>query len=210
MIKATKNFVSSQLSKEAKNTVLILLAVVMLVNALSYGTIIPLLYPYAARFGIGPLELGVLFASFSVAQFIATPIIGRLSDKYGRKPLLLMSLFGTSLSLGLFAIAWSAPVLFIARILDGITGGNITVAQAIIADTYPPEERSKGFGILGAAFGFGFLFGPALGGVLSAINITAPFWFAAGLAAVSSLIGYFILPETLSDKNRRTVTNEPL
>lgn len=202
--------INSSLSQSQQFSVLALLAVVMLVNALSYGIIIPLLYPYAARFGIGPLELGLLFATFSIAQFFATPVIGRLSDSYGRKPLLLISLLGTSLSLMLFAVAWSAPVLFIARILDGITGGNITVAQAIIADTYPPKERSKGFGILGASFGFGFLFGPAIGGVLSAVHITAPFWFAAALAGVSSLIGYFILPETLAVKNRVKASKEPL
>jgi len=210
MFQKARDTSNPSLKKSQQFSVLVLLAVVMLVNALSYGIIIPLLYPYAALFGIGPLELGVLFAAFSIAQFFATPIIGRLSDSYGRKPLLLLSLFGTSLSLVLFAIAWSAPVLFIARILDGITGGNITVAQAIIADTYPPEERSKGFGILGAAFGFGFLFGPAIGGLLSVVHITAPFWFAAALAAVSSIIGYFILPETLSAKNRARVSKEPL
>lgn len=207
--KAKKHFTAS-LRKDQQRSVLILLAVVMLVNALSYGIIIPLLYPYATRFGFGPFELSALFVAFSIAQFFATPIIGRLSDSYGRKPLLLISLFGTSLSLVLFAVAWSAPVLFIARILDGITGGNITVAQAIIADTFPPDERSKGFGILGAAFGFGFLFGPAIGGLLSVIHITAPFWFAAALAAVSSIIGYFILPETLAAKNRVKASNEPL
>jgi multidrug resistance protein len=210
MFQKARNTFNPSLKKGQQFSVLVLLSVVMLVNSLSYGIIIPLLYPYAALFGIGPLELGLLFAAFSIAQFFATPVIGRLSDSYGRKPLLLLSLFGTSLSLVLFAIAWSAPVLFIARILDGITGGNITVAQAIIADTYPPKERSKGFGILGAAFGFGFLFGPAIGGLLSVIHITAPFWFAAALAAVSSIIGYFILPETLSDKNRARVTKEPL
>jgi len=197
---------------KTKNTtpVMVLLSVVMIVNALSYGTIIPLLYPYAARFGIDVFSLGFLFASFSIAQFIATPIIGRLSDRYGRKPLLLISLFGTGASMTLFALAWSAPVLFIARILDGITGGNITVAQAIIADIYPPEKRVKGFGIIGASFGFGFLVGPALGAGLSLIHITAPFWFSAVLAFVSSMIGFFILPETLSTKNRTLVHTEPL
>lgn len=192
------------------NAIMALLAVVMIVNALSYGTIIPLLYPYAARFGIDVFALGFLFASFSIAQFIATPIIGRMSDKYGRKPLLLISLFGTGASMTLFALAWSAPILFIARILDGITGGNMTVAQAIIADIYPPEKRAKGFGILGASFGFGFLVGPALGAGLSLIHITAPFWFSAGLAYIASGIGLFILPETLSDKNRTVVHREPL
>jgi len=182
----------------------------MVVNALSYGTIIPLLYPFASRFGIGPAQLGMLFASFSIAQFIATPVIGRLSDKFGRKPLLLISLFGTSLSMALFAGAWSAPILFIARILDGITGGNMTVAQAIIADKYPPEQRSKGFGILGAAFGMGFLLGPALGGLLSTIHLTAPFWFASALAFGATMLGVFILPETLSKENRMAASNEPL
>ncbi len=190
--------------------VMALLSVVMIVNALSYGTIIPLLYPYAARFGINVFALGFLFASFSIAQFIATPIIGRLSDRYGRKPLLLISLFGTGASMTLFALAWSAPILFIARILDGITGGNMTVAQAIIADIYPPEKRAKGFGILGASFGFGFLIGPALGAGLSLIHITAPFWFSAVLAFIASGIGFFVLPETLSQKNRKLVHNEPL
>src|SRR5690554_3049766 len=110
------------MDKKRKN--LIVVGLVMLVNALSYATIIPLLYPYANRFGISATELSFLFASFSVAQFIATPIIGRLSDRYGRKPLLLLSLLGTSFSLALFASAGSALMLFIARILDGITGGN--------------------------------------------------------------------------------------
>ncbi|HEX7017676.1 MAG TPA: MFS transporter, partial [Patescibacteria group bacterium] len=115
-----------------KNPTLLMLALVMLVNALSYGTIIPLLYPYASRFGINAFSLSLLFISYSLFQFIATPIIGRLSDKYGRKPLLLLSLGGTSLSLALFASATTVPMLFIARIMDGITGGNMSVAQAVI------------------------------------------------------------------------------
>lgn len=168
----------------------------MLVNALSYGTIIPLLYPYASRFGMTATGMGFLFASFSLAQFIATPIIGRLSDVYGRKPLLLLSLLGTSVSLSLFALARSIPMLFIARIFDGITGGNISVAQAIIADSTTTKDRAKAFGILGAAFGFGFTFGPAIGGFLSQWHITAPFWFSAALAFVGTILGYIVLQET--------------
>lgn len=169
----------------------------MVVNALSYGTIIPLLYPYAAQFGINGLGLGLLFSAFSLFQFLATPIIGRLSDRYGRKPLLLLSLFGTGVSQILFATAQNIPQLFFARILDGITGGNNSVAQAVIADSLEGKERTKAFGLLGASFGFGFLIGPAVGGLLSTINMTAPFWFSAFLAILGSVLGWIFLPETL-------------
>lgn len=181
----------------------------MFVNALSYGTIIPLLYPYASKFGIGPLGLGFLFASFSLAQFIFTPIIGRLSDRFGRKPLLLLSLFGTAVSLAMFASAQSAVMLFISRILDGVTGGNNSVAQAVIADAFPQNERAKGFGMLGAIFGFGFLIGPALGGILSPYGLTVPFWSAAVLAVLGTILGIILLPETLKKKNISGM-NEPL
>lgn len=174
----------------------------MLVNALSYGTIIPLLYPFAAKFGIDPFGLSLLFASFSLAQFIATPIIGRLSDKYGRKPLLLLCLAGTGVSLALFASATNVAMLFIARILDGITGGNNSVAQAVIADVTTGEDRAKAFGILGASFGFGFLVGPALGGILSGYGLTVPFWFAAGLALIGTLLGVVLLKESLPPEKR--------
>ena len=169
---------------------------VMLINALSYGTIIPLLYPYSARFGIDPTGLSLLFASFSFFQFLATPLIGRLSDTYGRKPLLVLSLLGTSFSLALFASAQNVAMLFIARILDGITGGNNSVAQAVIADTHKPEDRAQAFGLLGAAFGVGFLLGPAIGGLLSRYGLSTPFWFASGLAFAGTVIAVFILPET--------------
>lgn len=191
-----------------KKTLFVLTAI-MLVNALSYGTIIPLLYPYASRFGLDPFGLSLLFTSYSFFQFLATPIIGRLSDRYGRRPLLLLSIFGTAISLALFAGAWSLPLLFLARILDGITGGNMSVAQAVIADTTTGQERAKGFGMLGASFGFGFLIGPALGGLLSAISLTAPFWFAAGLASIATLMTAVFLPETVQ-VNKQTIRSEPL
>lgn len=202
--------VSSFLVKNMKNNLTLpLLGLIMLVNALSYGTIIPLLYPYASRFGINPFLLSLLFASFSTAQLLATPIIGRLSDKYGRKPLLLFCLAGTSVSLALFASAQSVPMLFIARILDGITGGNNSVAQASIADSTDGKDRAKAFGLLGAAFGVGLLLGPALGGVLSRISLTAPFWFASSLALIGTILGVFLLPETLP-KEKRQSTSQPL
>jgi multidrug resistance protein len=189
---------------------LIILSLVMVVNALSYGIIIPLIYPYVSRFGLNPTSFGFLFASYSLFQFLATPLIGRLSDRYGRKPLLLMSLFGTSVSLAVFASAGGVFQLFLARILDGITGGNMSVAQAVIADSVKSKERAKYFGILGASFGFGFLIGPALGGLLGQISLTAPFWAASALALVGTLLGFFFLPETRSRQNEVVQKKEPL
>lgn len=195
---------------QKRNKTLLFLGSVMLINALSYGTIIPLFYPYAQRFGLGPMGLSLLFASFSLAQFIATPIIGKLSDRYGRRPMLLISLLGTSISLALFASANTVWMLFVARVLDGITGGNISVAQAVISDSVPVQERSKAFGMLGASFGFGFLLGPALGGLLSQHSITAPFWVASGLALLATLVGYFVLPETIDPAHTKHAASNPI
>ncbi|NCN03877.1 MAG: TCR/Tet family MFS transporter, partial [Candidatus Pacebacteria bacterium] len=190
--------------------VMVVLVMVMLINALSYGTIIPLLYPYASRFGLNPTGLGFLFASFSLCQFLATPIIGRLSDKYGRRPLLIISLIGTALSLSLFASAQSVVMLFVARMLDGITGGNMSVAQAVIADSQKPEDRAKWFALLGASFGFGFLIGPALGGLLSQYGLTVPFWVAAVISAVGSIMAITMLPETRIENSSLVMKKEKL
>jgi multidrug resistance protein len=187
-----------------------ILAFIMVVNALSYGTIIPLLYPYAAKFGIGPLGMSFLLTSYSLAQFIATPILGRLSDRFGRKPILTLCLFGTAASLAVFALAQSALLIFIARIIDGATGGNISVAQAIISDSTKGQERTKSFGMLGAAFGFGFLFGPVIGGAMGNYGLTTPFWFSALLALVGAFLCMFMLPETLKPSLRKAQTHEPL
>ena len=193
-----------------KNRKVAILAFIMVVNALSYGTIIPLLYPYAARFGITPLGMGLLFTSFSITQFFATPILGRLSDRFGRKPIMMICLLGTALSLAVFAMAQSVAVLFIARMIDGITGGNASVAQAIISDSTEGEERAKSFGVIWAAFGFGFLFGPAIGGILSGYALTAPFWMSAALAVVATILCYFLLPETLKPEMKARQNHEPL
>ncbi len=156
----------------------------------------------------GYLLLGLLLASFPLAQFIATPILGQLSDKHGRRKILALSLFGTCVSYMLFAvgIVWKTiPLLFAARILDGITGGNVSVAQAAIADVTTPQNRAKNFGLVGAAFGLGFIIGPFLGGKLSDpalvswFDATTPFWFAAFLSFLNVLFVFFYFPETLKN-----------
>jgi DHA1 family tetracycline resistance protein-like MFS transporter len=146
--------------------------------------------------GTGYIMFGFLVAIFPVMQFFATPILGQLSDRYGRKPVLALSLAGTALGYALFAVGiilHNIPLLFVARALDGITGGNLSVAQAAIADVTSPQDRTKNFGMIGAAFGVGFIIGPFLGGVLadpslvSWFNAATPFWFAAILASANTI-----------------------
>jgi len=182
--------------KFSENRNLAIIGIIALVNALGYGVIIPILYSYSLKFGLNDFQNGLLFAVFSLCSFISAPFIGRLSDKYGRRPLLIISITGTALSLVLAAFAPSAIFLFIARALDGITAGNIPVASAVISDTTPPQDRAKGFGIIGASFGFGFLFGPAISAVTVGFGIHVPFLIAAGITFVAVLITYFFLPET--------------
>jgi DHA1 family tetracycline resistance protein-like MFS transporter len=131
-------------------------------------------------------------------QFIFTPVLGRLSDKYGRRPVLLISLLGTSLGFLILGFATTLWMLFVGRIIDGISGGNISTAQAYIADITKPEDRAKGMGLIGAAFGLGFTLGPALGGLLSRWGIGVPFIFAGGLALANAVLLYFRLPETVT------------
>ena len=180
--------------KNNKN--LFVIAVIAIVNALGYGIIIPILYSYSRRFGLSDFQNGLLFALFSLGQFISTPIIGRLSDKYGRKPLLLISIGGTAVSFLIMAFAPSAIWLFISRALDGLTAGNIPVASAVISDTTAPQDRAKGFGIIGASFGFGFIFGPAISALTLPFGAAVPFLVAAVVAIAAVIMTWVILPET--------------
>lgn len=178
------------------NRNLLIIALIAVVNALGYGIIIPILYSYSIRFGLSDFQNGLLFAIFALCQFIATPIIGRMSDKYGRRPLLIGSITGTAVSFLMMAFAPSAMFLFIARALDGITAGNIPVATAVISDTTEPKDRTRGFGVIGASFGLGFVVGPAISGLTVGISPILPFLIAAGLSTLAVILTYFFLPET--------------
>lgn len=175
---------------------LLIVALIAVVNSIGYGIIIPILYSYSHKFGLSDFQNGLLFALFSLCAFISNPIIGRLSDKYGRKPMLVLSLAGTSLSFFMAAFAPSALFLFLSRALDGITAGNIPVISAVISDTTDAKSRAKGFGILGAAFGFGFFFGPAISAFTVGINPALPFIIAGIIAAISVVVTMIFLPET--------------
>ncbi|MFH1186947.1 MAG: MFS transporter [Candidatus Levyibacteriota bacterium] len=178
------------------NKKLFIVALIAVVNALGYGIIIPILYSYSQRFGLTDFQNGMLFSVFSICQFIAAPFIGRFSDKYGRRPLLLISIFGTAVSFFIMGFAQNVFMLFFARALDGITAGNITVVSAIISDTTSEKNRAKGFGIIGASFGFGFVFGPAISALTIGISDALPFMIAGIVSLVAFFMTYIILPET--------------
>lgn len=178
------------------NRNLLIIALIAIVNALGYGIIIPILYSYSMKFGLTDFQNGLLFASFSLCQFISTPIIGRLSDKYGRKPLLVASITGTAISFIMMAFAPNIIILFAARMLDGITAGNIPVASAVITDTTEPKDRARGFGIIGASFGFGFIFGPVISASTVGIHTALPFLIAAAVSMIAVIITALFLPET--------------
>jgi DHA1 family tetracycline resistance protein-like MFS transporter len=179
------------------NRPLLVIFLTIFVNLVGFGIIIPLLPFYAETFGASPLVIGMLFASFSLSQLIAAPVLGELSDRYGRRPVLIFSLIGTALSFALLALAHSLVMLFVARIVDGLSGGNITTARAYIADVTAEDDRARAYGILGAAFGLGFIIGPALGGLFSYISYTAPIWAAAVISVAATVVAWVWLPETV-------------
>lgn len=172
-------------------------ALVAFINALSTTVLIPIIYLYGRQFGLSDFQTSLLFSTYSVAQFFATPVIGKLADRVGRKPMLILSLAGTVGANLLAGTATIAPILFLARFLDGITGGNNAVAQAVIADVTTPETRTKGFGIFGAAFGLGFILGPAISLLAQQISLGASFLVSAAIALLALVITIFGLPETL-------------
>lgn len=203
---------------------LLFIFLTVFIDLLGVGIILPLL-PYYVKIIEGStvpwlaenraFVVGALGASFALMQFICAPMLGALSDRFGRRPVLLLSLLGTGLSYVVMALATALEflspemvlaLLFTARIMDGITGGNISIAQAYIADVTKPEERAKGMGMIGAAFGLGFMLGPAIGGLLSTVSLEAPALAAAALSLGSVLFGYFALPESLPAERRTQLT----
>jgi len=185
-----------------KNRSLLAIFLVVFIDLLGFGVVLPLLPYYADRFGANAAVTGLLVASYAAAQFIATPILGRLSDRFGRRPILMLSIAGNVLGFGLLALANNLWLLFAARILAGLTGGNISVAQAYITDVTAPKDRARGLGMIGAAFGLGFIIGPVTGGLLNEVSPAAPALAAAGLSLLNLLMVGLWLPESLTADRR--------
>ena len=176
---------------------LFIIFLTIFVNLIGFGIIIPLLPFYAETFGASPLVIGLLFAVFSICQLAAAPALGDISDRYGRRPVLIFSLAGTVVSFVMLALAHSLTMLFLARIVDGLSGGNISTARAYVADVTEPQDRARAYGLIGAAFGLGFILGPAISGALAHISYTAPIWAAAAVTLVAAIVAWAWLPETV-------------
>ena len=190
------------------NAALGFIFITVLVDVIGLGIIIPIVPQLIENLtGLGINEAskygGFLVFAFALMQFIFSPILGALSDQFGRRPILLLSLFGLGLDYILHAFAPTIAWLFAGRIIAGIMGASFTTATAYIADISTPEKRSQNFGLIGAAFGLGFIIGPIIGGVASKWGTNVPFLIAAGLTLLNVIYGYFILPESLSLENRR-------
>jgi multidrug resistance protein len=173
-------------------------------DLIGFGIVVPILGRYAERFGAGGVWVGLLFASFSLAQFVCAPLLGRLSDRIGRKPVLLISLFGTAIASFVTGAATALWILFIGRIVDGASGASVAVAQGAVTDMVDESERPRALGLLGAAFGVGFILGPAIGGLASLGGTHVPFFVAGALALANALIAIKRVPETRPHRDRQT------
>ena len=194
--------------KTTPNNALLFIFITVLVDVIGLGIIIPIVPKLIENLtGLGINEAskygGWLLFSFAIMQFIFSPILGGLSDRFGRRPILLLSLFGLGLDYIFHAFAPSIAWLFVGRIIAGIMGASFSTATAYIADISSPEKRAQNFGLIGAAFGLGFIIGPVIGGISSKWGTNVPFLIAAGLTLLNVIYGYFVLPESLSKDNRR-------
>lgn len=182
--------------------------ITLLLDILGFGLLIPILPRLIQQMEGGNVSaashmVGWLTGIYALMQFFFAPVLGSLSDRFGRRPVILISLFGSSVDYLMMAFAPTLPWFFLGRLVNGLSGANITAATAYIADISPPEKRAANFGIIGAAFGLGFILGPALGGWLGEHNLRLPFYVAAALTLVNWLYGFFVLPESLAPENRR-------
>ncbi|MEM6940667.1 MAG: MFS transporter [Pseudomonadota bacterium] len=187
----------------------------LLIDAIGIGIVFPIMPDLMDRVGAGDtaegaLLSGILMSAYAAATFLFGPIVGSLSDAYGRRPILILALATLTVDYIIMALAQTYWLLLLGRLIAGVAGATYITATAYISDIASPEERGAAFGMIGAAFGIGFVLGPALGGIASAIDISAPFWIAAGLSALNVAFGLVILPESLKTQNRRRFTRRDL
>lgn len=190
------------------NKRLLNVGLIVLIDMLGFALIVPLLTFFADSFGATEFQTGLLVSSYALMQMIGAPVLGRLSDRYGRRPVFLISIFGTFLGFLILGFANSLWWLFASRILSGLTAGNISVAQAYIADVTDEKNRARGMGMFGAAFGIGFILGPALGGLLSQFGFSVPAFVSAALALINLITVYFWLPESLTAERRAELASQ--
>lgn len=187
--------------KTGKGTLRFIFSVVLL-DVIGLAILMPVQAYIVRQYSDEALMVAMIPVLYAGAQFFAAPLLGKLSDRYGRRPVLLISILGSALGYFLFGIGGALWVLFLSRLIDGFTAGNASTASAYIADVTPPEERAKNYGFIGMAWGLGFILGPALGGLLSEISLNAPAYAAGMLSLLSVVVGYFILPESLPAEKR--------
>ncbi len=197
------------MGKENRKTTLLIVFLVVFIDLMGFGIVIPLLPIYAERYKPSPMAFGLLMASYSLVQFLFAPILGRMSDRFGRRPIVLVSLCGTVAGYLLFGLQHTLALLFVSRIVGGMTGANVSTAQAVIADITEPSERARGMGLIGAAFGLGFILGPAIGGLTVRLGDGAPGFFAAGLSFTALLLAVWKLPETWPEERRTSDGGRP-
>jgi multidrug resistance protein len=183
------------MSKPQKS-ILPLIFLTVVIDLIGFGIVIPILPLYGERYGATPLQIGILMGVFSGCQLVLSPIFGQLSDRVGRRPLLLLSMVGACIGYLIMANAQSFTWLLIARVIQGVSGASISTAQAAIADVTSGKDRARGMGLIGAAFGIGFVLGPLIGGIMGHFSTSAPFYFAAALSALNAAMLYSRLPET--------------
>lgn len=195
-------------SPSARKPAVSFIFVTLVLSVVGFGLLIPVLPSLVKEFQGGDVSAGShaygwIISTYALMQFFGAPIMGSLSDRYGRRRIILIATAGSAMDYVIMALSPTLAWLFVARIIAGFTAGVLSTANAYIADVTPPEKRAQSFGLLGAAFGIGFVIGPVLGGVLGHYSLRLPFWFAAGCAALNWLWGYFVLPESLKPENRR-------